>query len=679
MLNGTIPSTLQTHGSEAVIQYKLKANVLRSGFAKDFHAYRTFNLHRTFTPEALEFNQTLEIENTWPGKIMYSITLPFKAYAAGDDIPVNVKFMPLAKGVRVLSINSVIKEYSLVHTRHSSHSDQRVAAGVKHEIIGGQAVLVHEDKIKAPLHWSSEPNHSIYEATWANLQNEINSASSSRLGSAAPSRPDSPITRTAGSSNRNSGESGSRNVSGGFGNAEAGPSSASQTEDEEDEEIPIGDDEVNTKFSIPIPPWTTPSHVVHPVFITHKIKWSCSISNADGHISELRCALPIVILDKSLIEEARQAGAQTRNLLFGNGTTEDAPQIDLPSYNNHVYDRVAIADSGSNATGSSGYRPLYASNGGRSGHSTPPLHSPHSITPPVSRGPSRPGSPTGHRPGEGGADEVPPRRELSSWADSELLLSLGALRVHSPNGSSPHDTPSTSRAPSRPLSRRGSFTRSGRSSNGASRPGSRASSPDRSHAGGSSGSGGDRPPTERRGSGFHNLLHLPNSLKPMRPLTGGHNAKPILRNSSAAANLNSMGAPEGLQRNSSSFANIQDRLSGNHGSRVAFLGGDGRRHPSRLHGNQQDHQDEVEPEEEDTSDPINRVPSYAIASRGFLGGGVVPLNNGPPTYDDSERLTDRTRSSEALTSLARPRSDTALVEMGHDAIAAEEAASGTAT
>jgi hypothetical protein len=160
MLDGNLPSTLNTYSGDAIISYRLRANVVRSGFASsNYHAYKSFTLHRTFTPEALEFNQTLEIENTWPGKVMYSLTLPFKAYAAGDEIPVNVKFMPLAKGVRVTSVTSVIKEYSLVHTRHSQHPDSRVAASVKHEMRNGRAVLAAEEPQRPPLHWHGPPSH----------------------------------------------------------------------------------------------------------------------------------------------------------------------------------------------------------------------------------------------------------------------------------------------------------------------------------------------------------------------------------------------------------------------------------------------------------------------------------------------------------------------------------------
>lgn len=43
-------------------------------------------------------------------------------------------------------------------------------------------------------------------------------------------------------------------------------------------------------------------------------------------------------------------------------------------------------------------------------------------------------------------------------------------------------------------------------------------------------------------------------------------------------------------------------------------------------------------------DPLSQVPSYAIASKGFLGGGIVPLDIGLPTYDVSEMLMERSRS-----------------------------------
>ena len=593
MLDGNLPSSIHTHNGECNVTYKLRANVVRSGFSSNFHTSRTFTLHRTYMNEALEFNQTLEIENTWPGKIMYSLTLPFKAYAAGDEIPVMLKFMPLAKGVRVMTVQSVLKEYTLVHTRHSQHSDQRVAASVKHELRKGKAYLVPE-------------NHTGRVGGRSTATTPAASASNSR----APSPSRTPMPARTSSSSRPGDSYFPTQTEG------AGPSTGEPASDTEDEDITIGDDEINASISIPIPAHTTPSHTIHPVYVTHKIKWSCSISNADGHVSELRCALPIIILNHSMLEEARSASAATRSLLFGTGNPDDAQVIDLPSYNNHVYDRVAVADSGQ----TSGFRSTHAT----------PLHSPSSPTPPGSLTPSRPGSPTRRSSMaiEGnhqlGVPDVPPRRELSSYADTELLASLGDLNIPSMD-SSPRDSPTGSRAPSRPMSRRNS--RSGRSSKvnsrHGSRQGSRANSPERSDM------------ADRRVSSFTGLLHLGQTLKHRAQSHHNHHnlpTKPILR----ASGHNT--PAEELSRTSSS-SNIGER---NH----VRIGGETR----NFYG------------EDEQPDPISRVPSYAIASRGWLGGGITPLDTGLPTYNASESTTSGTRSSNE--GLIRPRSDTALVNLG---------------
>ncbi len=650
--------------------YRLRATAIRSTFSTNFHAHRNIHVSRGFTPEALEYNQTLEIENTWPGKVMYCLTLPHKAYAAGDEIPVSLKFMPLAKGVRITRVTSVIKEYSIVHTRHSSHAEGRVASQTKHELRDGRAYRVTERGMEsvAPAHHGLEdPHHHGMRsvppsAPGSPILRPLN------LGSLGAVTPISDLSR-AGSSASLAGSGHAANHSGRssgetHGNAAAGPSTgggevADIPDDLREPDLEIGDNEINTMITIPIPVWTTPSHSVHPVQVSHKIKWSCAISNPDGHVSELRCALPIHILAHSLLDEARAASSGTRNLLFGRGEGDDAPQIDLPSYNDHVYDRVANAAAGQ----TSSYVP--------SGYRTPGGH-----TPPVSRGPSRPGSPTRGMSSNNlrglaedinldNDDGVPDRRELGNWADSELLLSLGGLAPmnnssHRTSASaSPHHTPPESRAQSRPGSRLG--IRSGRSSQPGSRGGSRASSPDRQtlHANGPSSTGSSTPahsvsgshdpevvrptPERRSSSGLPGLFHLPSmtgmSGKTMKPFTsiGGRHSNH--RGTSGAGpsfsadhspSHSPMHSPNlGAQQMSSSLPRAGFSL----GSHQAFSALADHAHPRPL------------------VETISQVPSYDIASRGFLGGGVVPIDAGPPMYDESERDLDRTRSDTALNTM----------------------------
>lgn len=95
-----------------MIEYKLKAVVSRPGFAADWKARKIIRITRGFGENAVEFNQTLEIENTWPGKVMYSFVIPHKAYVVGDAIPVSVKFSPIAKGVKIISLVTTIREHA---------------------------------------------------------------------------------------------------------------------------------------------------------------------------------------------------------------------------------------------------------------------------------------------------------------------------------------------------------------------------------------------------------------------------------------------------------------------------------------------------------------------------------------------------------------------------------------
>jgi hypothetical protein len=635
---------------------------------------------------------------------MYCLTLPHKAYAAGDEIPVSVKFMPLAKGTRVTHINSVIKEYTLVHTRHSSHPEVRIAATVKHELREGRAFRVTErgsepvapahhfhghdsnGMVSAPPSAPPSPRHGPVgglpgfgsgiqtpmsdfalsrAGSFANLAGLGSSASAAALGGTGGYFGNA---RRANTGNATPGPSAlGTGASAGAGASQVAAFPDDMRERGDEEDILIGDEEINTMITIPVPSWTTPSHSIHPVFVTHKIKWSCAISNPDGHVSELRCALPIHILPNSLLDEAQTATSSTRALLFG-GDTEETTHVDLPSYHDHVYDRVANAN---NTTPTTGY--ITAGNrtpgsGGRtpgSGGTRTPVSA--GTTPAGSRAPSRPGSPVQRPmnslpPTPGGmditddyhpAEDVPARPQLSSWADSELLMSLGALAPHqgsnpSSRQSSPHDTPDDSRAPSRPTSRLG--FRSGRNSTAGSRAGSRASSPERGARdgpaqphGGSLASGTAsllRPLHERRSSHHPpgGLFHLP-SVKPFTAMMGRHTAGNSVTNSPMhSPKLNASSGPGSLPRNGFSL-----------GSHAAFTNLAESQAASRA-ATERSVASEAAPTP--SVDPLSQVPSYEVARVGFLGGGVTPLSAAPPDYDDSDRF-ERAKSETDLTALAR--------------------------
>src|SRR6266404_2534660 len=151
-VGGSLPSTLYTDAyGGASVAYKLRAIATRPGFAHNLHTQQVVTLLRSFGPEALEYQQSLEIENTWPEKLMYSIMIPHKAWAAGDNLTAVVKFSPLAKGVRVLSAITTLNETIKTFTPTSSQELTKALIEAKHEFHNGKAVCVaYQDSDQDP-------------------------------------------------------------------------------------------------------------------------------------------------------------------------------------------------------------------------------------------------------------------------------------------------------------------------------------------------------------------------------------------------------------------------------------------------------------------------------------------------------------------------------------------------
>ncbi|EGO25773.1 hypothetical protein SERLADRAFT_388228, partial [Serpula lacrymans var. lacrymans S7.9] len=73
-LGGSLPSSISTTAyGGASVMYKLRAVAVRPGLSHNLQTAIPISIMRSFAPEALEYQQTLEIENTWPEKLMYSI------------------------------------------------------------------------------------------------------------------------------------------------------------------------------------------------------------------------------------------------------------------------------------------------------------------------------------------------------------------------------------------------------------------------------------------------------------------------------------------------------------------------------------------------------------------------------------------------------------------------------
>lgn len=317
---------------------------------------------------------------------------------------------------------------------------------------------------------------------------------------------------------------------------------------------------------------------------SHRIRWNILILNLDGHTSELRCSLPLYILDRRLLEEARSFSAQTRRLLLGGPELPPTPaerDRELPSYNAHLRDRVAnmwLSDAEIMRVPNPWVRALVS-----------PVVDGNAVVPwpDVHSGTSTPAeehalSQLPHAPGVGANTPL-------QWLNSELLISSVSTRESSashPSTPSPEQSEHSSRSNSRLPSRR------------TSRNTSRNASPERGQTNHASG-GGHETYVHHASHASRNIQSIfKSSLKPLSSLSHPfrhsrphlHSHVPTLPQSTLHSSTSHPPSP------GSQFRDLLHRA-------------------------------------------FTEVPDYEIASRGFIGG-VTPLTsmNGLPSYDEASRV-----------------------------------------
>ena len=621
-LGGSLPSTLYTNAYGGTsVTYKLRATATRPGFAHNLQTHKVITLLRSFGPDAFEYQQLLEIENTWPEKILYSIMVPHKAWAAGDDLTAVIKMSPLAKGVRPLSVVTTLNETIKVHSRTGWRESTRPVVTTRHEFRNGQAVWVEHQDHRSRSGSLHSPSTRGMDPVVASPRTLIPIWDADHSQHSPPPPP--PLGRAMFSVSSSS--SGPSNDHPTPHSPEAGPSTSAQpsfpnTEPgNESHSLPVdfelSEEDIATKLEISLPLCTTPTHPLEPIMTLHRIRWNILIGNPDGHTSELRCSLPLHILDYRLLDEAKSATAETRRLLLGGPEVPEGGSPDheqLPSYPSHIRDRIAnmyLPDQAVlrvfNPWIHQGISPVQLENDqdGRHSDFTSGTHTPleaHYVSPPIGHG------------------------DLE-YVNTELLLSLSQNApppietTHRDLGSPPETAP-----PSRSASRRTSQV----PSRVQSRAPSRAPSPEREQS-------SSRNHSRRSSSGTANS----NATSAGPDAAAATPSTYLHSNSTASRNLHGLfhTTLKPLTSLTSSFAL-----------------------PSRHTTPHHQHQHQHHPGTSGSSTPAStstaslprtipvtshsllhraftEVPGYDIASRGFLGG-VTPLETlqGLPSYEEAE-------------------------------------------
>ncbi len=68
------------------------------------------------------------VGSVWPDKIKYHVTIPKKAFGLGSTIPVNMKFLPLIKGVRPGEVHISLHEGTDFRFQGRGRKDSRLLA-----------------------------------------------------------------------------------------------------------------------------------------------------------------------------------------------------------------------------------------------------------------------------------------------------------------------------------------------------------------------------------------------------------------------------------------------------------------------------------------------------------------------------------------------------------------------
>lgn len=129
-LDGTIPESIIGHPCCDLV-YRLQCTIERGRFSTPIITRKLLHVVRTMSPDNAELSETVAVDNTWPGKIDYSLSSPTKAVAIGSSIQVHMNMQPLTKGLKLGSIKVKLVELGTFSTIHRQHSDER-ALTTKH-------------------------------------------------------------------------------------------------------------------------------------------------------------------------------------------------------------------------------------------------------------------------------------------------------------------------------------------------------------------------------------------------------------------------------------------------------------------------------------------------------------------------------------------------------------------
>ncbi|KAI0029584.1 hypothetical protein K488DRAFT_56071, partial [Vararia minispora EC-137] len=110
-LGGSLPaSTIASTSVTPSVSYKLSATISCAGTVRSIRAHAPVTIIRSFSSYALEFQQSLEVEDAKGGDVYVKLSLPHKAWAAGETLVCSFHASALDKSAVVRSVELSIVE-----------------------------------------------------------------------------------------------------------------------------------------------------------------------------------------------------------------------------------------------------------------------------------------------------------------------------------------------------------------------------------------------------------------------------------------------------------------------------------------------------------------------------------------------------------------------------------------
>lgn len=218
VLPGTITESVEGLPNASVI-YKLEAVLERSN-TSDYIRQKPLRIVRTLRHDAVELSETVAVDNRWPKKVEYSISVPAKAIAVGSAMPIYIMIVPLLKGLKLGNIKVTLLETS--------------------QYLGNIGGVINQDRIVSKMKVKDPLGHMAL----------INKRKN----------------------NNNDDDTGTHQI------------------------IDFQDRwEIDTLINVPasLSKCTQDCDIYSNIKVRHKLKFSITLINPDGHLSELRASLPI--------------------------------------------------------------------------------------------------------------------------------------------------------------------------------------------------------------------------------------------------------------------------------------------------------------------------------------------------------------------------------------------------